>query len=86
MHPSKGRLIFALWFELVHLLRITCLTCAVSAATGTTRLFFATKDMGKKMIHMQKPIFKAMEALTLRRIGPHFLLYATEDIDVQYGR
>jgi len=35
---------------------------------------------------MQKPIFKALDALTLRRIGPHFLLYATEDIDVQYAR
>ncbi|CAM9524026.1 unnamed protein product [Laminaria digitata] len=37
-------------------------------------------------IHMQKPLFKGLEALTLRKIGPHFLLYATEDIDLQYQR
>lgn len=44
------------------------------------------KDMGERKIHMQKPLFKTMEALTLRKIGPHFLLYATEDIDAQYSR
>ncbi|CAN0063922.1 unnamed protein product [Ectocarpus fasciculatus] len=42
--------------------------------------------MGETKIHMQKPFFKGMETLTLRRIGPHFLLYSTEDIDVQYDR
>ena len=44
------------------------------------------KDMGERKIHMQKPLFKALESLTLRMIGPHFLLYATEDIAAQYRR
>lgn len=47
---------------------------------------FLSQDMGERKIHMQKPLFKAMEAVTLRSIGPHFLLYATEDIDLQYRR
>lgn len=46
----------------------------------------ATKDMGERKIHMQKPLFRVLESLTLRRIGPHFLLYASEDITKQYRR
>lgn len=42
--------------------------------------------MGERKIHMQKPLFKALETLSLRKIGPHFLLYAAEDIDTQYRR
>ena len=42
--------------------------------------------MGEAKIHMQKPLFRAMEALTLRRIGPHFLLYTSQDIAAQYIR
>lgn len=49
-------------------------------------MFSATKDMEERKIHMQKPLFKALETLSLRKIGPHFLLYATEDIDAQYRR
>ncbi|CAM9267501.1 unnamed protein product [Laminaria digitata] len=53
---------------------------------GITENYLQLEDMGEPKIHMQKPLFKAMEALTLRRIGPHFLLYATEGIDLQYQR
>eukprot|EP00903_Cladosiphon_okamuranus_P020512 g18830.t1 len=42
--------------------------------------------MGEKKIHMQKPLFKALETLSLRKIGPHFLLYASEAVDAQYRR
>eukprot|EP00903_Cladosiphon_okamuranus_P013281 g12381.t1 len=44
------------------------------------------EDMGERKIHMQKPLFRALESLTLRMIGPHFLLYATEDITKQYRK
>lgn len=47
---------------------------------------FPPQDMGDKKIHMQKPLFVALEAVTLRSIGPHFLLYASEDIGMQYRR
>lgn len=56
------------------------------AASNRLFLWIGTKDMGERKIHMQKPVFKAMESLTLRMIGPHFLLYATEDIAAQYRR
>lgn len=45
-----------------------------------------TKDMGEPKIHMQKPLFRALESLSLRKIGPHFLLSATEDVVLQYRR
>ena len=53
--------------------------CLLLLCTGT-------KDMGERKIHMQKPLFRALESLALRRIGPHFLLYASEDITEQYRR
>eukprot|EP00752_Nemacystus_decipiens_P015810 g14120.t1 len=53
---------------------------------GVVDNFQELEDMGERKIHMQKPLFRAMEALTLRMIGPHFLLYATEDIAKQYRR
>lgn len=42
--------------------------------------------MGEREIHMQKPLFKALEALTLRMVGPHFFIYAAEDVEEQYKR
>lgn len=61
------------------------LVVKVISFTPFSRLI-QTKVMEKRKIHMQKPLFKALESLTLRMIGPHFLLYATEDIELQYRR
>jgi hypothetical protein len=37
-------------------------------------------------IHMQKPLFLAAAALAVRAIGPHFLVYAHEDLQAQYSK
>ncbi|CAB1103584.1 unnamed protein product [Ectocarpus sp. CCAP 1310/34] len=53
---------------------------------GIIENYHEIEDMGEPKIHMQKPLFRALESLTLRKIGPHFLLYATEDVTLQYRR
>lgn len=40
----------------------------------------------KPTVHMQKPFFLAVSAISLRLIGPHFLVYTNEDIASQYKR
>lgn len=36
--------------------------------------------------HMHKPIFRPLHALTVRAIGPHFLIYSDADIDRQQNQ
>ncbi|CAM9112948.1 unnamed protein product [Discosporangium mesarthrocarpum] len=54
--------------------------------TGVLEAYNELEDMGERKIHMQKPLFSTLQAITLRMIGPHFLLYATQGIDQQYRR